>query len=145
MPPLAAAARLHRRGEDTRGAAGQQTLLNWWRPAGEGLIAWWSLEAAPTRRAARVSLRGRGGGRRGVLVVAVSTCAPPLARGWGSPLLRGGRLELGTREGALPARAAGHTGARPPVMAAAMPSALVWYPGSGPGAVPVAWAGGEPQ
>lgn len=67
-----------------------KTLLNWWRLAGEGPIARWSLEAAPARPAARVSLRGRGGGRRGVLAVAVSTCASPQPPGEpGLPALLG--------------------------------------------------------
>lgn len=48
----------------------------------EGVLAWWSPEAAPARLAARVSLAGRGGGRRGALAAAVSTCArrPPGVR-----------------------------------------------------------------
>lgn len=48
----------------------------------EGVLARWSPEAAPARLAARVSLAGRGGGRRGALAAAVSTCArrPPGVR-----------------------------------------------------------------
>lgn len=60
----------------------------------------------------------------------------PLARspepGAGLPTLRGGRPGLGAGEGVLPTRAAGRTGARPPVMAAVLPSALVGDPGRDP-------------